>query len=91
MNLVTSWSDKNMIIMVDIDNFSQYAELIALRKQTCPHYRSSLVICNHGLCSEMHSDHGREFDSNVLTAVSTMLRVTKTRTCPYRPHRIVNA
>ena len=50
-------ADKNMTIMVAIDHFWKYAELIPLKNKRADTIEAAFVngvICNDGLCSDMH-------------------------------------
>ena len=42
-------------------------------------------ICRLGVPSELHSDQGSNFESNVFTKVCNILGIHKTRTTPYNP------
>ena len=42
-------------------------------------------ICRFGVPSQIHSDQGREFESDLFKAICEKLGIEKTRTAPYRP------
>ncbi|CAC5404126.1 unnamed protein product [Mytilus coruscus] len=42
-------------------------------------------ICRFGCPFQIHTDQGREFESDLFAAICDKLGIDKTRTCPYRP------
>jgi hypothetical protein len=43
------------------------------------------LFCRFGVCRQIHSDQGSEFESELFAAVCNKLGIEKTRTTPYRP------
>jgi hypothetical protein len=78
----------NKYIMVVIDYFSKWPEAYGLPNQEAVTVSRALIenwICRYGLPLEMHSDQGRNFESNVFQGVCELLGVRKTRTTPLHP------
>lgn len=42
-------------------------------------------FCRFGMPSQIHSDQGREFESELFSHLSSHFGIDKTRTTPYRP------
>ena len=42
-------------------------------------------ICRFGVPRRIHTDQGRDFESNLIYEMCHLLDIEKTRTCPYRP------
>jgi hypothetical protein len=75
----------NKYIMVVIDYFSKWPEAYGLPNQEAVTVSRALIenwICRYGLPLKMHSDQGRNFESNVFQGVCELLGVRKTRTTP---------
>lgn len=43
------------------------------------------VICRHGVPRVVHTDQGRDFESNLIKQVCDLLEIEKTRTTAYHP------
>ena len=43
------------------------------------------VICSHGVPRVIHTDQGRDFESNLLKHFCELLEIEKTRTTAYHP------
>ncbi|KII62695.1 Retrovirus-related Pol polyprotein [Thelohanellus kitauei] len=43
------------------------------------------IVCRYGTPESLHSDQGTNFESNLVKEICQLLRITKTRTTPYRP------
>ena len=82
-------SDNGMEYIVVIgDYFTKFIEAFALANHAALTVADKLVteiICRYGCPEQIHSDMGREFESNLFHEVCRLLGVNKTRTCPYRP------
>ena len=70
------------------DYFSKWVESFAVVNHTALSVADKLVtevFCRFGLPTQIHSDQGREFESELFAGVCKLLGIEKTRTCPYRP------
>ena len=75
-------------ILVITDHFTRYAQAIPLRNQTAKTTSSLLFntfVCHYGFSSRLHSDQGRNFESEVIKELCAIANVDKTRTTPYHP------
>lgn len=78
----------NKYFMVVMDYFTKWPEVFAIPNQEATTVASKLVdevICRYGVPLEIHSDQGRNFESNVFQEVCKILGMHKTRTTPYHP------
>jgi len=78
----------NEYIMVLQDYFTKWSEAYALPNHRAITVADKLVtefICKFGCPHQIHTDQGREFESNLFHAICDKLGIDKTRTCPYRP------
>ena len=78
----------NEYIMVVGDYYSKWTEAYALKNHTAHTVAENLVerfISRFGVPRELHSDQGREFESNLVKALCDLLHIRKTRTVPYNP------
>ena len=78
----------NRCIMVMSDNFTKWAELLALINQqakTCSDALTFNVFCRYGYPQELHSDQGRNFESQIFKELCTLFEIRKTRTSPGNP------
>ena len=78
----------SVYILVMVDQFTKWVELAALPAQTAE--LAARAFLNHfivtfGCPLEVHSDQGRNFESNFFKAFCKLLEITKTRTTPYHP------
>lgn len=83
----TSESGNNYILMM-IDQFSKWTEMAALPDQTALSVAHKFLIhfvVTFGCPLEVHTDQGRNFDSNLFRALCDELQIAKTRTTPYHP------
>ena len=79
---------KNEWILVCVDQFTKWMECYAL-----PHTKAELLatalvdefISRLGAPRYIHTDQGKNVDSNISRAVCDLLGVAKTRTTPYHP------
>lgn len=75
-------------IMVVGDYFSKWIEAFPLRDQTAETTANTLwreVCCRYGVPEELHTDQGRNFESELFSSLCERLSVHKTRTTPYHP------
>ena len=80
--------DGNKYIMVVMDYFSIWPEAYAIRNQEATTVATTLIdnwISRFGVPVELHSDQGRNFESNLFQRVTEVLGIRKTRTTPLHP------
>ena len=80
--------DGNEYIIVLGDYFTKWQEAFPVQNHTALTVADKLVtefFCRFGLAVQLHSDQGREFESDLFRTVCEKLGVEKTRTAPYRP------
>lgn len=78
----------NRYILVLIDYFTKWPEAFALPDQTAETVADALisnVFSRFGVPLELHSDQGRNFESEVFQHVMRRLKIEKTRTTPRHP------
>jgi len=75
-------------LMVAMDYFSKWPEVVPLSNQEAVTVAEALitnVIANHGVPLEIHTDQGRNFESDIWKQLMTALGIRKTRTTPLHP------
>ncbi|KAJ8375683.1 hypothetical protein SKAU_G00062630 [Synaphobranchus kaupii] len=78
----------NRYILVAMDYFTKWPEAFAIPDQSAATTAERLVeemFTRFGAATELHSDQGRNFESQLLAEVCKRLGVTKTRTTPLHP------
>ncbi len=78
----------NQYILVLCDYFTKWTEAYAIPNHTAHVVADKMVtefVSRFGVPQQIHSDQGAEFESNLFQGLCDLLRITKTRTCPYRP------
>ncbi|KAJ8351980.1 hypothetical protein SKAU_G00234560 [Synaphobranchus kaupii] len=78
----------NRYILVAMDYFTKWPEAFAVPDQSAATTAERLVeemFTHFGAPAELHSDQGRNFESQLLAEVCERLGVTKTRTTPLHP------
>ena len=78
----------NKYILVLSDYFTKWTEAYPLPDQTAQSVADVIVtqfVSRFGVPRQIHSDQGRNFESNLFSEMCKLLGVTKTRTTPYRP------
>ena len=78
----------NKYVLVITDYFTKWTQAFALPNmtaQTCADKILTEFISLFGVPKQLHSDQGRQFESNLFQEVCTKLGINKTRTTPYRP------
>ena len=78
----------NTCILVIQDYFTKYAMALPLPNHTAVTCAEALMknwILTFGTPLVIHSDQGREFESELWSTMCRLLQITKTRTNPYRP------
>ena len=79
---------KNKYVLVIGDYFSKWTEAFAIPNQEAPTVARVLAeqwVCRYGTARSIHSDQGRNFESNVFKELCALLDINKTRTSPYHP------
>ena len=83
---VTSSGKKYILVLVD--QFTKWVEFYPMADQGAETTARKLVeefISRWGCPLELHSDQGRNFQSELFSEVCKLLEITRTRTTPYRP------
>jgi hypothetical protein len=78
----------NRYLLVTMDYFSKWPEVYPIPNQEARTVANALVrefFCRFAIPKELHSDQGRNFESNLLKEVCAILGIRKTRTTPYHP------
>ncbi|CAC5393515.1 unnamed protein product [Mytilus coruscus] len=78
----------NKYILVISDYFSKWTKAFALRNHKAKTIAKKLVeefICRFGAPYAVHSDQGRDFESNLITEISILFESKKRRTTAYHP------
>ena len=81
-------SDGNKFIMVVMDYFTKWAELIPIPNHTAKTCAEELVLkvfARIGIPRFLHSDQGRDFLSKLFSETCKLFQVERTRTTPWRP------
>ena len=71
-----------------VDYFTRWVEPFALPDQKAETVAHPLVhdfVCRFGTPLELHSDQGRNFESDLFQEVCRLFQIAKTRTTPYHP------
>ena len=79
---------KNRFILVITDLFSKWTEAVALPNQESTTVVKAFVdnfICKFGTPLQLHSDQGRNFESELFKDMCNFLGIDKTRTTSFRP------
>ena len=77
----------NQYILVIYDYFTKWMDAFALKRHTAQIVAEVIVkrfVLYHGIPTRIHSDQGREFESELFSHLLKMLDIEKTRTAPYR-------
>lgn len=80
--------NRNRFILVITDMFTKWTEAVAIPTQESTTVAKALVdnfICRFGSPLQLHSDQGRNFESNLFKDVCSFLGIDKTRTTSFRP------
>ena len=81
-------SSGNRFIMVVMDYFTKWAELIPIpdhTAETCARELVLKVFTRIGIPRILHSDQGRDFLSKLFAETCRLFQVERTRTTPWRP------
>ncbi len=85
---LTETDGGNRFILVVGDYWTKWMEAYPLPNHTAETVASTLVhqfIARFGIPDQIHSDQGREFESNMFQEMCRLLQIDKTRTTPWRP------
>jgi len=78
----------NSYILVVADYFTRWMEAFSIPNQEAGTIANKLVdevFMRFGVPTQLHSDQGRQFESLLMTELSKLLGIQKTRTTPYHP------
>ncbi|PNF15527.1 hypothetical protein B7P43_G16595 [Cryptotermes secundus] len=78
----------NRYLLIAMDYFTKWPEVYAIPNQEASTIAEVLVanfFCRFGIPRELHSDQGRNFESQLLQEVLQRLGVSKTHTTPFHP------
>jgi transposase InsO family protein len=78
----------NKYILVVTDHFTKWMEIFAIPDQTavtCAEIILNEVIARYGCPYDIHSDQGRNYESEIFAELCRLLEIRKTRTSPGNP------
>ena len=78
----------NSYVLVAADYFTRWVEAYPIPNQeaiTVARKLTDELFCRFSLPEQLHSDQGRQFESEILTHLCKFLHIDKTRTTPYHP------
>lgn len=78
----------NRVILVVGDYFTKWVEAYAMPNQeasTCAEKLVAEFVSRFGVPRQLHSDQGRNFESNLFAEMCRTLGIEKTRTTPFHP------
>ena len=78
----------NRYILIVVDYFTKWVEVFPVPDQTartCADIIANEVIARFGALLDLHSDQGRNFESDIFKELCVLLEVRKTRTSPRNP------
>ena len=87
MGPLPATANGNEYIMVLCDYFSKYTVAYAIPNHTAQTVADRIVtefVAYFGVPEQLHSDQGREFESELFQELCRLLEIDKTRTVPYR-------
>ena len=78
----------NKYILIASDYFTRWVEAFAIPNQEAITVAKTLtdnIFCRFSMPSQLHSDMGAQFESEVIKELSKTLQIRKTHTTPYHP------
>ena len=81
-------SNNNIYILSVIDHFTKFAEAYAMPDQKAVTIADILVsqwISRYGVPNQIHTDQGRQFESDLFQKICDFLGTKKSHSLPYRP------
>ncbi|XP_033105323.1 uncharacterized protein K02A2.6-like [Anneissia japonica] len=78
----------NIYILVMVDQFTKWVEISSLPSQTSEVTARAVVrdfFSRFGVLFQLHSDQGRNFESELFISLCKVLQIHKTRSTSYRP------
>ena len=75
-------------VLVAADHFTRWVEVYAIRNQeaiTVPKKLVDEMFCRFSPPEQLHSDQGRQFESDLIAEICKLLEIRKTHTTPYHP------
>ena len=75
-------------VLVAVDHFTKWAEAYGIPNQEAATVARKLVdemFCRFSPPEQLHSDQGRQFESELVKEVCKLLEIKKTHTTPYHP------
>ena len=78
----------NSYLLVAIDYFTRWVEAYPIPNQEAVTVANKLTkefFFRFSLPEQLHSDQGRQFESNVISKMCELLNINKSRTTPYHP------
>jgi transposase InsO family protein len=88
MNASVESENGNLYILVVADYFTKFTEAYAIPSMTAQVVADKFVtewVCRYGCPTVLHSDQGRQFESELFQELCRLLDIHKTRTSRYRP------
>lgn len=85
---VEATPDGYKYLLVIVEYFSKWAEAIPIKNQEAKTVANALMnefICRYGVPESIHTDQGRNFDSELIQELCKLLSSKKTRTTAYHP------
>ena len=76
-------------VLVAVDCYTRWMEVYGIPNQEATTVARRLVdetFCRFSPPEQLHSDQGRQFESELVKEMCNLLGVRKTRTTPYHPH-----
>ncbi len=78
----------NTYILVAANYFTRWVEAYAIPNQEASTVATKLMdemFCRFGVPDQLHSDQGRQFESDLVQELCRVLHIRKSRTTPYHP------